>query len=574
MKQADDGDQGASKGASKGDSKGDSKCDSQSGSHSDSQSYNKAYSVVVPQIAKAFRDFFADREGERGAACDQYCPGIQYAITYQGQVVHSEAFGMRRFNPDLPMDTSSLSRVASISKSFAAAAALKLRDAGALDLDVSISQIVPAMELAEPYRSGTLRELMGMKLDLPKDDSLIDRMVGFSNAEIDPYFARTTLRSGKGDNFCSYSNISYMLLGRIIGEVSGGSALEYISREIIQPLGMSDTVWNPSGAHLERVAHGYRDDCFPAVAELSYTSGGDAAVFVGLWSTVADLAIWLEFLRGESEEAGAARWEAILSSASRQELSRAGCARGQFPFRSRFVQAHCDQAHFNQPHFDPLSFAPGHSGGWGYLSRDVNAPRQLINPVSDYGLGIVRHSWLGETYLSHAGGLPGYGAYMIVNQRTGWGMAALGNGRYCGLGETCLDALQYLVRSQQERSQQEEPSAGSGDEVVRVGTELARYLLSGMGAEADAAAEAAGLFADNFWHDNLKERFKDRIRAALANLGDTPRLANVQPFSGYQGELFLEGAENRLPSDFHRLTLEFHLGPFLPAQVMWVQISQ
>lgn len=85
-----------------------------------------------------------------------------------------------------------------------------------------------------------------MKLDLPVDDPWADRLLDAQDHEHEVYFAKPMLQAGVGSSTCSYSNLSYILLGRIIREISGRSAMEYISAEILRPLGLRDTVWNIS----------------------------------------------------------------------------------------------------------------------------------------------------------------------------------------------------------------------------------------------------------------------------------------------------------------------------------------
>jgi CubicO group peptidase (beta-lactamase class C family) len=212
---------------------------------------------ILQTIHQCFTKFFETHKA----------PGLVYAVTYKGEVLHSEAFGTQRLNPNEAMSSKSVSRIASMTKSFAAVAALKLRDAGLLDIDAPISSIVPSMKLAEPFTSASVRNLMSMRLDLVTDDAWADRLLGATDEEIDPYFQQTLLKAGLGHHRCAYSNLSYFLLGRLIGLVSGQPLMEYISQHITAPLGMLDTVWNPSARIDGRVALGYRVDTDPPVEE-------------------------------------------------------------------------------------------------------------------------------------------------------------------------------------------------------------------------------------------------------------------------------------------------------------------
>lgn len=65
--------------------------------------------------------------------------GLSVAIIKEDQIVYSNAFGNRDFARNLPMTTSSMMRIASISKTFTATSILLLKDQGKLDLDKDIS---------------------------------------------------------------------------------------------------------------------------------------------------------------------------------------------------------------------------------------------------------------------------------------------------------------------------------------------------------------------------------------------------------------------------------------------------
>src|SRR5262245_37306024 len=55
-----------------------------------------------------------------------------------------------------------------------------------------------------------------------------------------------------------YSNLGYQLLGEIVARVSGMATVEYITREIIDPLGMRGTGFDPLPEALaHRIATGY-----------------------------------------------------------------------------------------------------------------------------------------------------------------------------------------------------------------------------------------------------------------------------------------------------------------------------
>ncbi len=282
--------------------------------------------------------------------------------------------------------------------------------------------------------------------------------------------------------------------------------------EIAAPLGMRDTLWNPPEKLHGRTALGYRADCAPPVEEERYTCRSDAAAFGGLWSTVTDLALWLEFLRAGDDSPSA--WESVLSTKSRRQLSLPYASYDSRPFESSIT---------------------GHTlenRGW-------------------YGFGLVRSVLAGMQTLTHSGGIPGYGSHMRVDVESGYGVVAFGNATYCPVWTPCADALLHIVSL-----------LGKGHTVdtalvVAAGQRLADYILSG------AASEPNDLFTYNFRLDNPAEPLTATVRSTIAELGSGVRATRVNCRSGYQGEISFAGA-------LGERQLSFQLGPHLPARIQKV----
>src|SRR5207244_9162276 len=55
-----------------------------------------------------------------------------------------------------------------------------------------------------------------------------------------------------------YSNYGFAILGRIVSTVSGTKYADYVTANILRPLGMTSTTLEPSAVPASRLAHGYR----------------------------------------------------------------------------------------------------------------------------------------------------------------------------------------------------------------------------------------------------------------------------------------------------------------------------
>src|SRR5258705_2501896 len=73
-------------------------------------------------------------------------PGLAYGIIVDGKLVYKNNSGYTDVDKKIPVTSSSLFRIASMSKSFAAMAILKLRDEGKLNLDDPANQYIPGLK--------------------------------------------------------------------------------------------------------------------------------------------------------------------------------------------------------------------------------------------------------------------------------------------------------------------------------------------------------------------------------------------------------------------------------------------
>jgi len=191
-----------------------------------------------------------------------HLPGVAYGLVVDGQLVFSGGRGLINRESGEPVSSRSLFRIASMSKSFTAMAILKLRDEGKLLLEDQASLYLP--ELGElTYLSSdatpvTIRNLLTMTAGFPEDNPWGDRFLDFADEELMKQVKQGIPFSNLPSLHYEYSNLGYGLLGQIIGRVSGLPYQEYISKYILLPLGMTQTLWEYSEAPDELLALGYR----------------------------------------------------------------------------------------------------------------------------------------------------------------------------------------------------------------------------------------------------------------------------------------------------------------------------
>jgi CubicO group peptidase (beta-lactamase class C family) len=334
-------------------------------------------------------------------------PGLAYGITAGPALVHSGGLGSARTGGP-PPDDGTVFRIASMTKSFTAAAVLALRDDGVLALDDPAERYVPELRGLRPATSDSppvsVRSLLTMTAGLPTDDPWGDRQQGMPLDDFSRFLAGGIHFAWAPGTQFEYANLGYALLGRVITGASRSRYQDVVRDRLLRPLGMDSTGFAAAEFAPQRLAGGYRRSG-SGWQELTPDGDGAFAPMGGIFSTVADLTRWVAgfaaaFPPGAQADGGAHP----LRRASRREM--------QLPQVALPPQ---------QP---PLPAGAAHGS---------------------YGLGLfVEEDAAHGRIVQHSGGYPGYGSHMRWHPATGLGVIVLANGTYApaqALGARMLDAL-------------------------------------------------------------------------------------------------------------------------------------
>ena len=371
-------------------------------------------------------------------------------------------------------------RIASMTKSFTAAAVLGLRDEGVLSLDHPVADYVP--ELASVRGPGdsapiTLRHLLSMSAGMATDDAWADRhldaSIDFMN---DVYDSGVRFAVKPGEAF-EYSNLGFAMIGRVVLKVTGRRVRDHVEERLLRPLGMSNTTWdepNTPSARPHRVQDGQTIHDGPEPL-----SDGEISPMGGLWSTVADLATWVSWL--DEANAGRDSGTGDLRASSRREMQTMNTYLGASTL-------------------DGVAAPSGY--GFGLLVRD------------DATLGLVA---------GHSGGLPGYGSNMRWKKGSGVGVIGLANVTYAPMTVFTHRALSALHGAGLVPG----PSIPLASEL----RQRCESLVALLNSWNDDAARA--LFADNVVLDDAFERRADE--AALHLAGGRMEVTAIRPVNRTSG---------------------------------------
>ncbi|MCY7359427.1 MAG: beta-lactamase family protein, partial [Rudanella sp.] len=181
----------------------------------------------------------------RDWATKNHFPGLTFGVVVDGQLVLSGGTGFTDVAKKIPATTKSVFRIASMTKSVTGVAILKLRDAGKLQLDDPISRYIPEAKnlayLTTDAAAITVRDLLTHAGGFPEDNPWGDRQLADSDADLLALIKNGLSNANAPGETYEYSNLGFAMLGRIITVVSGKSYQQYITDEILKPLGMTHT---------------------------------------------------------------------------------------------------------------------------------------------------------------------------------------------------------------------------------------------------------------------------------------------------------------------------------------------
>lgn len=211
----------------------------------------------LPETGKSFADLAAFDQLMRAFVKQNEIPGASLAVVKDGRLVYARGFGYADVDKKEPVQPFSLFRIASISKPITSAAIFRLIDEGKLSLDDRVFDILKYKPLL----------LNGAKFDkrhsLITIRQLLQHTGGWDRgASFDPMFRPITIARAlnakppaKPDHIIrymlgrkldfdpgqkyAYSNFGYCLLGRVIEKKTGKKYDDYVKREILKPLNIT-----------------------------------------------------------------------------------------------------------------------------------------------------------------------------------------------------------------------------------------------------------------------------------------------------------------------------------------------
>jgi len=169
-------------------------------------------------------------------------------LARDGEIILSRSFGFADFRNHTPLQPDTPFQLASISKTFTAAATLILHHEGLIDIDDRVDKHIPEF----PWDNITVRHLLNHTSGIQNYMWLVERYWNQehkpNNEDMLQLFVEHPrhLDFWPGTRF-AYSNTGYGFLGLLIERVSGKSFSEFLHERIFEPLDMQNSfVYDPN----------------------------------------------------------------------------------------------------------------------------------------------------------------------------------------------------------------------------------------------------------------------------------------------------------------------------------------
>ena len=420
--------------------------------------------AALPDVDQIFKNY----------ALNKKIPGMVWGVVIDGRLAHVASTGVRDRAGNTPPDANTVFRIASMTKSFTALAILKLRDEGKLSLEDPVSKWIPEFSLMPlPTRDTApirVRQLLSHSAGFPEDNPWGDRQLAASDADVTRWLKLGIPFSTPPDTRYEYSNYAFGLLGRIVTKASGVPYDQYVKKQILDPLHMSDSTFEFSTVPANKRAVGYRlqpDGTYLDEPPLPHGAFGSMG---GLLTTANDLGRYVAFQ---------------LSAWPARDDAEAG------PVRRASVR---EMNHLWRP---------------GNLTvRRVDGAIQAT--ASGYGYGLrISSDCRFEQIVGHGGGLPGFGSYMLWLPDYGVGLFAMANLTYAGPAEPINQALDVFIKTGgfEKRELPASPAlTGAREQIVNLW-------------KSWDTAEAKKLAAVNLFLDRSEQQRHEEIRQLKADVG-------------------------------------------------------
>ncbi len=313
-------------------------------------------------------------------------PGLMVSIATRDSVLFSGGFGYADLKNKRAVNSRTLFRLGSITKSFVAIAILKLVEQGKLDLNDRLRDLAPDVPFTNAWEtSNPVRIVNLLENTTGFDDFKFNKMYSLDRKQYD---SKEMMLQQKASMICrwrpseryTYCNVNYAILGYIIRKITGKEYDQYLTENILMPLGMGLSNFDSWSRHPDQDTREYSQASgqikeVPSVTLLPAAAGS-------LWSCADDMTKFLQLFlqngRPVLSEESLKRIELPTSSLAARAGLSSGYALGNEDFGIM-------RGHDGILGTCRSSFRYNRELGYGFvLSSNSNGLGNIENLINDY----------------------------------------------------------------------------------------------------------------------------------------------------------------------------------------------
>lgn len=168
----------------------------------------------------------------------QHIPGLSIAVLRDGKIDFIQGYGFSNIEHQIKVKPETVFQSGSVGKQFTAFAIMLLAEEGKLSLDDKLSKFFP--DASSSWDSITIKHLLTHTSGLGDIGEYLDFRKDYLEDSLYRIIRNLPLQFNPGEEFY-YSNAGYIMLGVIIGKVTGEFYGEFLKKRIFVPLEMNTT---------------------------------------------------------------------------------------------------------------------------------------------------------------------------------------------------------------------------------------------------------------------------------------------------------------------------------------------
>lgn len=223
-------------------------------------------------------------------------PGIAVGILNDGKIVYTKGYGLANLEHQIPISPETRFHIGDLAKELTVYSILLLERRGQLSLQDDIRKYIPKLN-SFPH-SISIQQLIHHTGGLNNDE--VSRALAgwraediFTKEQAYAMVRNQSKSAPKNGSVQRHSDAGFMILEDLIAKISKMSYTDFVTKEIFEPIGMTNSVFDTQGAVIANKAQGYfaqNDDFVSSTMNYRHTLLSD------LYTTVGDMCLWAKEL--------------------------------------------------------------------------------------------------------------------------------------------------------------------------------------------------------------------------------------------------------------------------------------